>query len=431
MRPRAAALRSETDVGPVLYLLSFLPTYVHWEVSELVRRGIKVHLVLSAEYARGTMWDGITGFRRAAAGDLQVTTLDYYLWLALPDRQLFRRGVPVLLPLLLREPRLLRLAQRCWRESSFRHLLAAAWLARHLANQRIKRIHGHFVGDVAQVGMLLAEILGIPFTVTAHANDIFAPPDRLLFDRLLERAAQIFTISEFNRQYLAQCGGARVRDRIRVAHLGVDLNALPARASHRHTHFTLISTASGLSEKKGLRFLIEACAILKQRVMRFDCTIVGSDPNGTTRSQVRSLVSAAGLDGDVTLVGAVPWKELTERVAAADAFVLPCVQTARGEMDGIPVALIEAMGIGVPVVSTPVSGIPELIENGATGFLVPPADSHALADVLQHIANHPEKAAQVGLRGRETVQERFSLSRYVDQLIGFWNMDAPTLQDAG
>jgi len=101
--------------------------------------------------------------------------------------------------------------------------------------------------------------------------------------------------------------------------------------------------------------------------------------------------------------------------------VLPSVRTPQGDMDGIPVSLIEAMGIGVPVVSARLSGIPELVEHERSGLLIPPGDGRALAEAITRLARDPALAHVLAARGRARVRETFSLARYVDRLLGAWN----------
>ena len=312
-----------------------------------------------------------------------------------------------------------RLAGRCLREGVFRHFLAAGWLADRLAREKIGRVHAHFATDAAWVGALLAELLGVPFTVTTHASDIFVPRDRRRLRRLLARASRVLTISDFNRAHLERSVGADIRRRVRVLHLGVDVEALP-RWSPAPDPFGIVCTASGLGEKKGVPVLIEACRLLKARGLHFRCEVCGSDPNGQRLAEARRLVRERGLEGEVSLLGAVPWRTAQALVSRSRVFVHPSVGTPEGDMDGIPVSLMEAMGIGVPVVSSRLSGIPELIDDGRTGLLVPPGDARALADAVERLARQPALAAAIAGQARQRVRAEFRLTRYVDGLFEVW-----------
>ena len=408
----------------MLYLLTFVPSYVEWELRELSRRGVPLCVMLPAPWPRAAMWDHITGLDRGAAGALDIRTADFHAWLTRSARSLARPGATMLARLSRRRPRMTaRLAGRCLREGVFRHFLAAGWLADRLAREKIGRVHAHFATDAAWVGALLAELLGVPFTVTTHASDIFVPRDRRRLRRLLTRASRVLTISDFYRAHLERSVGADIRRRVRVLHLGVDVEALP-RWSPAPDPFGIVCTASGLGEKKGVPVLIEACRLLKARGLHFRCEVCGSDPNGQRLAEARRLVRERGLEGEVSLLGAVPWRTAQALVSRSRVFVHPSVGTPEGDMDGIPVSLMEAMGIGVPVVSSRLSGIPELIDDGRTGLLVPPGDARALADAVERLARQPALAAAIARQARQRVQEEFRLTRYVDRLLDVWREPA-------
>ena len=432
----------------MLYVLSFMPTYVQWEACELRRRGVPVSIVLPAPWPRAAMWDHITGFDRHASGGPEVHTADFRHWLTKPIRALAHPAALLLARVWRRRGRAaLRLAARCLYDGTFRHYLAATWLAEVLADGStgvvggvgegqplrpprrgdgalvVGRVHAHFATDAAEVGALLAQLLGVPFSVTTHANDIFVPRVPQRVPRLLAAAAQVFTISHFNRAYLARAAGPSIGRHVRVLHLGVDVDALP-HWSPAAGVFTIVCTASGLVEKKGLAVLFDACAAVQARGLRFRCQVCGADPGEHRLAELRHLVHARGLADEVSLLGALPWKEAQQLVARADVFVLPSIRTARGDMDGIPVSLIEAMGIGVPVVSTRLSGIPELVEDGCSGLLVPPGDAQALAGAIERVAREPALAQAMGARARQRVRDAFSLARSVDGLLAAWDETA-------
>jgi glycosyltransferase involved in cell wall biosynthesis len=430
--------------GAVLYVLTYLPTYIQAEVSELQRRGVQVSIVLPATWPRAAMWDHITGRDRNGADGPHLRTSDFRYWLTEPPQVLRRPAARLLARVWVhRGVRALRLAARCWRAGIFRHYLAAAWLSEVLADRSteaiggareapprraagahaIDRVHAHFAADAAHVGAALAELLGVPFSLTTHANDIFVPQDPQHVARLLASAAPALTISHFNRDYLARVFGPAVARPVRVVHLGVDVDTLP-RWSPAAEVFTIVCTASGLVEKKGLGVLFDACAVLRARGVRLRCQVCGADPGEKRLAELRREVQARGLANEVSLLGAVPWTETLQLMARAHVFVLAAIRTARGEMDGIPVSLIEAMGIGVPVVSTHVSGIPELIEDGRSGLLVAAGDASALADAIERLQREPALAQAIGAQARRRVDNAFSVKRSVDALLAAWDETA-------
>ncbi len=435
--------------GSVLYLLSFLPTYIQSEVGELHRRGMPVSIVLPAPWPRAAMWNHITGLDRDGSGGPELRIADFRYWLTNWPHVLVRPAAR----LLAREWRrrgagALRLAARCLRDGTFRHYLAAVWLSEVLADRSaeaiggtreehpgceagaraVGRVHAHFATDAAHVGAALAELLGVPFSITTHANDIFVPRARRRVVRLLTAAAPAFTISHFNHAYLARVFGSDIARHVRVLHLGVDVDTLPRWSPPAAEVFTIVCTASGLVEKKGLAVLFDACAALRARGLRFRCQVIGADPGEQQPAELRRVVRARGLADEVSLCGALAWTETLRLMARAHVFVLAAIRTARGEMDGIPfpVSLIEAMGIGVAVVSTRLSGIPELIEDGHSGMLVPAGDAAALAGAIERLMCDPALAQAMGAQARRRVRDAFSLTRSVDGLLAAWDEAAAT-----
>jgi len=406
--PRASA--------SVLYVLTFLPTYIHREIQELIRRGMAVDVVLPQPIDPPSIWDSITQCD-SPEHRIREHRIMPYQWLAQGDEELLAHVPPSTLAFIANSDHASRLAERSRAEGVFAHFMIAAQLAQKL--DKLKHVHAHFAKDAAEVGVLLAELSGVPFTLTTHAKDIFVPahPDRLM--RLLERSSQIYTVSEFNRAYLAGIAGERVLDRVRVIRLGLDISSLPTRLPAEEVP-RILCTASGLVEKKGVPYVIEACSILKHRGVKFRCTIAGGDQQGMRLPELREHVRELALKDEVELLGVVPHTELMLRLSTASVFVHPSVVAQNGDMDGIPVSLIEAMGIGIPVVSTYVSGIPELVVDRENGTLVQPANTIALADAIARVFESPEHAEKLARRGRERVRTGFALKYQIDQMIVHW-----------
>jgi glycosyltransferase involved in cell wall biosynthesis len=402
----------------VLYVLSFVPTYVEWELAELVRRGVRIRVVLPGAWSRAAMWDRIRD--GADGGGAVVHTADFHQWLAQPAHGLVRRAARLMARRLRHHPRrTVRLAARCVRDGTVRHLLAAIWLTEVLGEHAMAGVHSHFATDAAVIAALFAELIDVPFSVSTHANDIFVPRAPRRLPRLLARASCVFTISEFNRAHLTRVAPCS-RRQIRMLHLGIDSDILP-RWSPPTDIFTVTCTASGLGKKKGVAVLLEACRLLTMRGVRFRCQICGSDPDGRRLAELRQRIVELKLVDQVTLLGIVPWRALQSLVARSNVFVLPCIGTPDGDMDGIPVSLIEAMGIGVPVVSSRLSGIPELVEDGGTGLLTAPGDADGLTNAILRVLREPALARLLGDHGRRRVRDAFGLSRYVDGLLDAWS----------
>ncbi|HVF45227.1 MAG TPA: glycosyltransferase, partial [Pyrinomonadaceae bacterium] len=173
-----------------------------------------------------------------------------------------------------------------------------------------------------------------------------------------------------------------------------------------------------LVEKKGFDVLVEACAVLRGRGVAVEALIVGE--SGEHEAVIRRRIAELDLGAHVRLAGPMEQARLYEEYRRAGAFCLPCRVLDNGDRDGIPNVLVEAMACGVPVVTTPVSGIPEIVRDGVNGQLVPPDDPHALADALQRLAREPRFARRLASAGRETVRERFDGERFAAQLAGLF-----------
>jgi glycosyltransferase involved in cell wall biosynthesis len=232
--------------------------------------------------------------------------------------------------------------------------------------------------------------------VTAHAFDIFLPNPHRATN--LRAASQVVTISEFNRRYLA---GHGVDREITVIPCGLDLaQFVPSTAAAERSGIVAVGR---LDPIKGFTVLIDACSLLAQRGVDFRCDIIGEGPE---RPILAARIAEKGLAGRVHLLGAREQKEVRSRVAHARVFALPCMTLANGAQDGIPVALMEAMALCIPVVTTPVSGIPELVTDGVSGLLARPQDPVSLADALVRVLTVDTLAQTIGGEGRRIVEHR-------------------------
>ncbi len=285
-------------------------------------------------------------------------------------------------------------------------------LARRLQSQNVRHIHAHYATHPALAAWIIHRLTGITYSVTVHAHDIFV--EHVMLDTKLRSARFIAAISDFNRRYLADLLGEWVSPKTHVIHCGIDpLAYSDARPAWQvGERFEIIHTGS-LQPYKGQRHLIEACAHLKARGVPFRCRLIGE---GALRPSLQNLIHTLGLEEHVHLLGARTQDEVGALLAESHCYVQPSVITPSGKMEGIPVALMEAMASGLPAVATRISGIPELVRPRESGYLVPPEDSRALADALHHIYRHPQEAQQRARQGRALVLETFTLHANVKKL---------------
>lgn len=285
-------------------------------------------------------------------------------------------------------------------------------MARAMQREKVAHIHAHYATHPALVAYLIHRLTGIRYSITVHAHDIFK--EKPMLTTKLKAAEFIVAISEFNRNYLIQQAGSWVGDKIHVIHCGVAPEeytpaVLPQQPPAR---FEIIHVGS-LQPYKGQRYLIQACARLRQQGIPVHCRLIGG---GELHSELQKLISSLGLETAVELIGLKTQEEIKRLLPGAHCYVQPSVVTPSGKMEGIPVALMEAMACSLPVVATELSGIPELIRSGESGYLVPPQDAEALANALTFIYNNPAIAAKTGQAGRAFVAKEFDLHQNTQRL---------------
>lgn len=293
--------------------------------------------------------------------------------------------------------------------------LVAAQLAKLLVKNGCVHLHIHFAHVPTQIGMYAAALVGLPFTVMAHANDIFERG--LLLPRKAERAHKFLTISEFNRAYLQRCGVLPAK--LAVVRCGV---SFPVRATvlARPAPLTWrLGTLGRLVEKKGVDVLMRALALLRSRGRSVTLVIAGDGP---LRGELEALAVSLGLSDSVHFVGNLPHAQVCGWMHGLDFFALACKPDANGDMDGIPVVLMEAMSQQLPVVSARLSGIPELVIHDTTGLLFEPGDACGLADGICRLIDEPGLRQKLAQRGAAHVRNEFSQAINIERLLRQMNI---------
>jgi glycosyltransferase involved in cell wall biosynthesis len=291
----------------------------------------------------------------------------------------------------------------------------SVWVAERLAAEGVGHLHAHFATHPATLAWIVSSLTGIPWSLTVHAHDIFVR--RTMLREKLASARFIRTISRFNREFLEERYPGEIAGRSRVVHVGIDPEAyrrLPPPSDGAAGPPRILCVAA-LKPYKGLPVLLDACRLLADRGVAFRCDVVGDGP---LRSELERRIAELGLAGTVTLLGAQPQHEVTRRFGESSIFVLPSIVAPDGQMEGIPVALMEAMAAGRPVVASALSGIPELVEDGVNGLLVAPGDAAAVASALGSLLADPALGRRLGERGREKVEREFRLGASVTDLLG-------------
>jgi glycosyltransferase involved in cell wall biosynthesis len=234
-----------------------------------------------------------------------------------------------------------------------------------------------------------------------------------MLGRKIEKAQLPLTISEYNRRYLAESISSEHAERVRVHRVAVDLaHFRPKRSTESNEEAPLILAIGRLVPKKGFVHLIRACELLAQRGVNFRCWIIGEGPE---RAALQTAISASNLEERVCLVGTQT--EIKKYLQRADVFVMPCVLDHSGDRDGIPTTLMEAMAMQVPVISTGISGIPELVKHEQTGLLTPPANAEALAQAICRLIADEQLRQKLAAGGRRHIETYHNLEANTRQLL--------------
>jgi glycosyltransferase involved in cell wall biosynthesis len=264
-------------------------------------------------------------------------------------------------------------------------------------------LHAHFAHNPTSLARYASQMTGIPFSFTAHAKDLYLTRPESLINKA-ELASFITTCTGFNARYLCDILPPESARKVNVVYHGVDTHRFcPGR--HEGDRFTPALLSVGrLVPKKGFACLIEAARLLHDESIPFRLDIYGSGP---LKDDLQRQIDRAGLAGQIQLRGATTQDELLAAYATADIFVLAPQVTVDGDRDGIPNVLLEAMACGLPVVSTDISGIPEVIADGVNGRLVPSADPRALAMALRGLLASGDDRRSFGEEARRTMCGRF------------------------
>lgn len=296
--------------------------------------------------------------------------------------------------------------------------IATWWLTLSVVNKikdlDVAHIHAHWATYPSTSALILSKNLNLPFSFTSHAHDIFLE-DHLLKEKVTESKFSV-TISNYNKNRLSNQLDLDLESRMHIVHCGIDVTEHKFAPDNRNTKNIL--AVGRLDHIKGFSVLIDACKIYKEKDSDFKCYIIGNGPLKTT---LQKQININDLSRHVELVGVMPQEQIKKYLSEASIFVLPSVVTKEGDMDGIPVALMEAMSVGLPVISTTVSGIPELIKNNINGLIVEPHDPQALSDSMAKIFNDPDLAYKFSSNARATIESDFSIQTETKKLYALFS----------
>jgi len=295
-------------------------------------------------------------------------------------------------------------------KADYRALIESAMIAPFIQKMGIDLIHAHFATWATTIASYVSKLTGIPYSFTAHAKDIYH--ESVNKKALAEKIAQarfVITVSDFNKRYLDECLKSEEKiGRVIRLYNGIDLEEF--QDSKEKKEPGLIVAVGRLVQKKGFEDLIQACNILNKKGSAFRCLIIGE---GEERNALEKKIAEFSLTKKVSLMGAMPQEEVKTILRKASIFALPCIIGKDGNRDGLPTVLLEAMALGVPVISTTVTGIPEIIDHGKSGFLVSPGDPLGLAKGIEQILSDLAFQEHMQREGRAKAEEVFDIKKNV------------------
>jgi len=273
-------------------------------------------------------------------------------------------------------------------------------------------IHAHFAAKPTDWALKISRMFDIPFIFTAHAYDIFISPDVNKLKEKFDEATRVITISDYNKEYLLDMLGGDLSEKIEVIRCGIDLNKFKY-IERKQEDIVKILLVGRFVEKKGIPYAIQAFNEVLNEHQNVELRIVG---DGNLEKDIVSLINELNLQDKVVLLGSQPQSSVLKEMERADIFFLPSVTAENGDREGVPVSIMEAHATGLPVVSTLHTGIPEVVIDGKTGFLVPEKDTHAMAEMLKELIKNPESRKEMGKEGRIQIESSYNHKAEMDRL---------------
>lgn len=312
-----------------------------------------------------------------------------------------------------------------WRPSTLVRTLSivpkAVHLARTLTTMGIRHVHSHFATHASTLAFAISYMSDITFSFTVHGPDVFV--HRLLLREKLRRAKFVRCVSVFNKAFLAGLYPHITEGKLEVVRTGVnpDIYDAESRRPHAPRLRPRILSVAALTPRTGFSFLIDACARLVRDGVDVECLIVGSGP---LRPATEQWIGRNGLSDHVRILGNLPQHEVARLMGETDIFVLPSIIATDGQMDGIPVSLMEAMAAGKPVVASPVSGIPELVRHEISGLLVDGAYPDRIASAVKRLIENPALRERLGSAAKNVIRDRFDVRETSKSLVRLFDRAA-------
>ncbi|MDY0220498.1 MAG: glycosyltransferase [Desulfobacterium sp.] len=313
---------------------------------------------------------------------------------------------------------------RTRKSATLKHLLQAGVVVhKFLPGKDIVHLHAHFAHSPTSVALFSSILSGLPFSFFAHAKDIYTSDPRQLREKI-DMARFVVTCTRYNEDYLARVSAGSATPLFCVYH-GINLDYFsPDKRMRIPSSPYRILTVARITEKKGLETVYRALAILRDRGIDFRHTLIG---DGEEREKIEKVISELALNDRTTLCKTMTHEEVITYYGTSDLFVLGCKIAANGDRDGIPNVMAESMAMNLPVVATNVSGLPEFLEDGVTGLMVPPDDPVLFADAMERLLTDQDLRCRVVKGARKRVEAHFNNKKLVRELARIYETMIPEI----
>lgn len=283
--------------------------------------------------------------------------------------------------------------------------------AEKLQKENVNHIHCHYATHPALLAYVIKQLTGIPYSITIHSHDIY--DNHVMLEQKLKEAEILITISQFNVVYLEKLLGNWIDAKTKVIHCGINPSKFTARENKPKSQPFNILQIGSLHWKKGQTDLIRAAKLLTEKITDFSITIIGEGPE---RKNLEALIDELGVQNYIKLAGAKSQDQVRSILPQADCYIQSSVS------EGIPVSIMEALACRLPVIATGITGIPEIVIDHETGYLIPPNNPEALAKAIFHVYENFQEAQNLARQGQTLVHEKFNLQINVKQLVEVFQM---------
>ena len=383
---------------------SITETFIHNEIEQLQRKGVNISILSVTHKCLRKHGQVESNYISILKNIYFLLVLPFaHVWILYKYNTAYRR----LLQQILKEKEKNRKLQ-------LKSLISASVFVFLLRKNHFELIHAHFINSPSFIGIFMSEFIKKPFSCTAHANDIYLSGKESI-KYVYDKASFMVTCTAFNKTHIEKTLEAGHLEKLYHIYHGIDLetwrNNKPTRITDPN-HKVKILSIGRLVPKKGFHILLNALKMIRNENSKFECLIIG---DGHLRGSLNEQIISGGMTEYVRIEPSLPNKDLKSFYECFDIFVLPCIQTENGDIDGLPNVLLEAMAMGLPIISSMLSAIPELVEHNHSGLLIKSGDATALKDALLLLFKSESMRTALSENGRLQIK-KFGIEQSINQL---------------